>query len=115
VEGYMKWDSPFYKPQNKICEEAWDEFLHAAKMLLILDYHKSKEDKAKPDYREPDIYAVFNKLRQDIHNELPYSKSFIEGIDRSIEREFKREERERIASRPIGYVPSGDRGITERY
>lgn len=102
------WNSPFYKPQNKLCDESWDEFLHAAKMLLILDTNKSKEDKAKPGYREPDVYAVFNKLRQDIHNELPYSRNFLAPIDKSVEREIRREERERNASKPIGYVSSRD-------
>lgn len=106
----MDWNSPFYKPQTKIHEVAWDEFMQAAKILLILDANKTKEEKAQPDYREPDIYAVFNKLRQDIHNELPYSKSFIERVDKSIEREFKKERRDRITSQPIGYLPNGSRG-----
>lgn len=109
----MDWNSPFYKPKNKICEEAWDEFMHAAKMLLILDTNKSKEEKSHPDYREPDVYAVFNKLRQDIHDELPYNKAFIERIDKSIEREFKKEQRDRRASRPIGYLPNGSGGISQ--
>lgn len=104
----MEWDSPFYKPQNKICEESWDEFMHIAKILLILDANRSKEEKSRPEYREPDIYAVFNKMRQDIHNELPYSKGFITSIDKSVEREFKKEKDARKASRPIGYVPSRD-------
>jgi len=106
----MDWNSPFYKPKNKICEEAWDEFLSTAKILLILDANKTKAEKAHPDYREPDVYAVFNKLRQDIHNELPYSKKLIEKVDKSIEREFKKEQRDRIASQPIGYLPDGSRG-----
>lgn len=104
----MEWDSPFYKPQNKICDEAWDEFMHAAKMLLILDTNKSREEKASPNYREPDVYAVFNKLRQDLHNELPYTKAFIERIDKSVAREFQKEKNAARASRPIGYLPSGN-------
>lgn len=102
------WNSPFYKPQNKLCEESWDEFLHTAKMLLILDSNRTREEKDSPEYREPDVYAVFNKMRQDIHNELPYSKGFITDIDKSVEREFQKERNARKASRPIGYVPSGD-------
>lgn len=99
----MYWNSPFYKPVTKICEEAWDEFMATAKMLLILDTNSSKERKALPQYREPDVYAVFNKLRQDIHNELPYSKKFIGKIDESVEKEYARD---RAASRNIGELPT---------
>lgn len=101
----MFWDSPFYKPKNKICEEFWDDFMRSAKILLALDYHKSAVEKASPNYREPDVYAVFNKLRQDYHNELPYSRKFIAPIDKSVERGIAREGK---SARPIGYLPSGD-------
>ena len=107
----MFWNDPLYKPKNKICEEAWIDFMRAALIILYLDSNVSKEDKAKSDYIEPDVYSVFNKLRQDYHNELPYSKKFIEPIDRSVEKEI---ERERKSTRCIGYLPSGDRGSFKR-
>ena len=102
------WNSPFYKPQNKICEEAWDEFMHTARMLLILDTNRTKEERERSDFREIDVYAVFNKMRQDIHNELPYSKGFIDEIDKSVEREYQKEKNALKASRPIGYVSGRD-------
>lgn len=101
----MFWDSPFYKPKNKICDDAWDDFISAAKILLILDHHRTKEQKSRPGYREPDVYAVFNKLRQDYHNELPYSRKFIAPIDKSVERDI---ERERKSERFIAYLPDRD-------
>lgn len=100
----MYWNSPFYKPVSKICEDAWDEFMQTAKMLLILDANRSKDQKQAPGYREIDVYAVFNKWRQDLHDELPYSKNFIGPIDKSIEKEFARD---RAASRSIGKLPTG--------
>lgn len=90
-EREMFWNSPFYKPVSKICDDAWDEFMHTAKMLLILEANGLRDPKSSPEYRELDVYAVFNKWRQDLHDELPYSKKFIADIDKAVEREFVRD------------------------
>lgn len=87
----MFWDSPFYKPKNKLCEDFWVEFMRAAKIIMIFDSNLTKAQKAREGYREPDVYSVFNKMRQDIHDELPYSHKFIDEIDRSVEREVRKE------------------------
>jgi hypothetical protein len=101
-EGIMRWDywnSPFYKPKTKICEDAWYEFSQAARMLLILDTNRSKAEKASENYVEPDVYAVFNKMRQDLHNELPYSRKFLETVDKQVERAIAKEMKlERVPS-----------------
>lgn len=85
------WNKPFYKPKNKICEDFWDEFMAAAKILMALDYHKPKAAKESPEYREPDVYAVFNCLRQAVHGELPYSSNFLKYVDAEVERDLRRE------------------------
>lgn len=87
----MFWNDPKYKPKNRICEVFWQDFMHNAYLLLILDKNKSREEKASPDYIEPDVYAVFNKMRQEIDRGHPYSKEFIRDIDRSVENEFQRD------------------------
>jgi len=87
----LPWNNIRYKPESRISDEFWHEFMSAAKMLLILDYNMSDEEKRIRNWVEPDIYAVFDKLRQDYHDELPYNKRFIDEIDRSIEREVRKE------------------------
>ena len=87
------WNSPKYKPRTKICEDAWDIFLHTAKILHMMDKKMSAKEKAACNWREPDIYSVFNKLRQDLHDELPYNPKFVGPMDEQIEREYNRERR----------------------
>ena len=93
----LNWDSSKYKPRNRICDDAWYEFLRAAKLLIILYDNQEIINKkyishGKKPLRlsEPTIYSVFNKMRQDL-GELPYSSNFISEIDKSVEKEFARE------------------------
>jgi len=87
----LPWNKRNYKPETKIHEAFWHDFLSAAKCLMILDTNMPEREKKIRNWIEPDIYAVFDKIRQDYHNELPYSKRFIDEIDRSIEREVAKE------------------------
>lgn len=84
------WNKPGYKPKTRICDVFWHDFISAAKILLVLDNNISDEEKRIRDWQEPDVYAVFNKLRQDYFNELPYSPKFVAKYDKSIEREVAR-------------------------
>lgn len=89
----MPWNSPKYKPENKICDEFWHDFISAAKLLLILDNGMPKREKEIRGWKEPTVYSVFDKLRQDYFDELPFNErtTLIQEIDRSIERDVKKE------------------------
>lgn len=87
----LPWNKPKYKPTTKISDIFWHDFISAAKMLTVIDTNMRPSEKKIRNWREPDIYAVFDKLRQDYHNELPYSAKVIAEYDRSIERGVAKE------------------------
>ena len=90
----LPWNKPKYKPETKICDLFWEDFIHVATILRRIDKNMTAREKQIRNWQEPDIYAVFDKMRQDYFDELPYNMNRLREIDRSIEREVAKELRE---------------------
>lgn len=81
------WNSPFYKPKIKLHPAFWEEFLRAS--YIVRELHRRDPIK----YPDPEIYDVLNWMRQELHNELPFSEKRSVALDKQIEREFARNAR----------------------
>lgn len=95
------WNDPRYKPNTKLGEIFWHDFLANAKLLHAFHTAQMPRRKNFTTHEEwelamrkwakgmPTIYSVFNKIRQDM-GELPYSKAFIDKIDEQVEKEYRK-------------------------
>lgn len=84
----------------KIHPDFWEEFMRAAYIVKEVQRRRIKNpyDKDPDKYRDLEVYDVFDWMRQELHNELPYSKERCKAIDAKIEREYAREQKKKAAS-----------------
>lgn len=94
------WNDPCYDPQTKLSPIFWDDFMVAA--WTILENQKRRIanplDKDPDKHRELEIYDVFDWMRQQLHDELPYTPKRCAAIDAEIEKEFIKDAAKRRAA-----------------
>jgi hypothetical protein len=94
------WNSPFYKPKIKLHEIFWEEFQRAAYVILENQRRRIANplDKDPDKHRELGVYDVFDWMRQELHDELPYTQKRCEALDAQIEKEFSKDAVRRASS-----------------
>lgn len=87
------WNSPFYKPKIKLSPIFWDDFMFAAAVILENQRRRIANplDKDPNKKKELEVYDVFDWLRQQVHEELPYTQKRCETIDAHIHKEVELE------------------------